>query len=197
MSRAYRVAVSESVSTVIRTEDSVQSRLEILEILPCDEMAEILSTELEKDGFQREGETMVKKEGDVEITVETKTGRVTAKAETSKQVKIDVKAESYINERGWGGESQKQFDDRVGSKKEELEKQLQKQIEQKEEINRAELQKKSTEALEASLRDTQRELNQAVNRATAEALKRRAAQLGEIKEISEEQDGSMTIKVEV
>jgi hypothetical protein len=41
-------------------------------------------------------------------------------------------------------------------------------------------------------------LNQAVNRVTAEALKRKAAQIGAIKEITEDaQTGSLTIKVEV
>ena len=55
-----------------------------------------------------------------------------------------------------------------------------------------------TDQLEAQLGDLRQELDQAVNRVTAEALKRKAAQLGQIKEITEDpQAGSLTIVVEV
>ena len=56
------------------------------------------------------------------------------------------------------------------------------------------------EAAEAlgRLGDLRRELDQDVNRVTAEALKRRAAQIGQIKEMTEDpQSGSLTIVVEV
>ena len=43
-----------------------------------------------------------------------------------------------------------------------------------------------------------KELNEAVNAVTREALKRKAAQLGQIKEMTEDPEaGSLTIKVEV
>ena len=55
-----------------------------------------------------------------------------------------------------------------------------------------------TDRLEAQLGDIRKELHQAVNRVTAEALKQKAAQLGQIKEVTEDpQSGSLTIKVEV
>ena len=60
------------------------------------------------------------------------------------------------------------------------------------------MQAEVTDKLEARLGDLRRELDQAVNRVTAEALKRRAAQLGTIKQLTEDpQSGSMTIVVEV
>ena len=42
MSRSYRLKVRETLRKVIRAEDHVSSQLELLEILPCDQMAELL-----------------------------------------------------------------------------------------------------------------------------------------------------------
>jgi len=48
------------------------------------------------------------------------------------------------------------------------------------------------------LGDVRKEMDEVVNRVTAEALKRKAAQLGQIKEMTEDpQAGSLTIVVEV
>ena len=60
------------------------------------------------------------------------------------------------------------------------------------------LQAEATEALEGEMADVRKELNDAVNAITREALKRKAAQLGRIKEMTEDPEaGSLTIKVEV
>src|SRR5207253_7952305 len=60
------------------------------------------------------------------------------------------------------------------------------------------LRSQATDLLEAKLRDLRTELDQVVNRVTAEALKRKAAQLGRIKELSEDPEtGSLTIVLEV
>jgi len=62
----------------------------------------------------------------------------------------------------------------------------------------AELQKQATDQLEAEVGELRKELDQAVNRATAEALKQKAKQLGQIKEMTEDpQTGSLTIVLEV
>ena len=58
------------------------------------------------------------------------------------------------------------------------------------------LREELTRRLEGRLRDLQEELDQTSQRVTAEALKIRARQLGDIEEITEDpQTGSMTIKV--
>ena len=108
MSRAYRVSVKESQNRVIRAEDHVCTDLEILEVLPPEQMGELLSQELEKRGFERDGDK-----------------------------------------------------------------------------------------LEGQLQDLRQELDEAVNRVTAEALKRKAAQMGQIKEMTEDETGNLTIVVEV
>ena len=115
MSRAYRISVKESVHRVIKAEDSVCTQLEVLEVLPPEQMAGLLADELEKRGFKK-----------------------------------------------------------------------------------AELQGQVTDRLEGKLSDLRQELDQVVNRVTAEALKRKAESLGRIKELTEDQQtGSMTIVVEV
>ena len=46
MSRAYRIKVSESLNKVIRAEDHVKTELELLNILPSDQMGELLALSL-------------------------------------------------------------------------------------------------------------------------------------------------------
>ena len=53
MSRAYRIRVSETVRRVLRATDHVSTQLELLEILPREQMADLLADELERHGFQR------------------------------------------------------------------------------------------------------------------------------------------------
>jgi hypothetical protein len=82
--------------------------------------------------------------------------------------------------------------------RENLKKQLEKDIERKVSEKAASLQTKVTDRLEGELNDVRQELDQVVHRVTAEALKRKAAQMGQIKEMTEDpQAGSLTIVVEV
>jgi hypothetical protein len=79
-----------------------------------------------------------------------------------------------------------------------LEQQLKQDLEKQAEHEQSKVQKEATDRLEGHLADLKKELNQAVNRVTAEALKQKAAQLGQIKEMTEDpQSGSLTIKIEV
>ena len=58
MSRACWVRLRESVGHTVRAEDHVSTTLEILEILPCDEMADLLRQELTGRWFHEEGQGM-------------------------------------------------------------------------------------------------------------------------------------------
>ena len=55
MSRAYRITVKESDTRHLKAGDEICTDLEILEILPPEEMAALLSEELEARGFADEG----------------------------------------------------------------------------------------------------------------------------------------------
>jgi hypothetical protein len=190
MSRAYRIRVRESVSKVIEARDRVSTQLEILEVLPPEQMAELLREELEDHGFQREGEVMVRhQDNGITVTVDPKTGVVTVQAEGEQKVDIHKEREgSAWDDVGAGAEQTRKV------LKEQLKKDLQKDVERETE----KLQKQVTDRLEGELNDLRRELDQAVNKVTGEALKQKAGQLGTIKEVTEDpQSGNLTIVVEV
>jgi TATA-binding protein-associated factor Taf7 len=189
MSRSYRIAIKETLRRVIRAEDRVSTQLEILEVLPCDEMAELLAQELEKRGFERKGDQVVREENGVRVSVDPKTGTVTVSSESAHEVDLEQQKEG----RAWDdvGPNAKQV-------REQLREQAKADLEKKAEEKTSALQTEVTDKLEKQLGDLRRELDQAVNRVTAEALKRKAAQMGQIKEMSEDpQTGSLTIVVEV
>ena len=189
MSRSYRVSVRECQNRTIRAEDHVSTQLEILEVLPPEQMAGLLADELEKRGFERDGTILTRKQNGVTIAVETSTGTVTVTAEASEETTVEAER------------ADRAYDDagpHAKSVRENLKKQVQKDIERKVEEKTAGLQTKVTDRLEGELNDVRQELDQAVNRVTAEALKRKAAQMGRIKEMTEDpQAGSLTIVVEV
>jgi hypothetical protein len=190
MSRAYRIQVKETLKRTLKGEDKISTELEMLEVLPADQMADLLRHELEQRGFTDACDgTVRRKDGDVTVSVDPKTGTVTVQAEASEDVELQGSREGIsYDDVGPGSKSVKQ----------NLQKELQKDLEKRAEQRQSELQGKATEQLEGKLADLQKELGEAVNRVTAEALKQKAAQLGSIKEISEDpQAGSLTITVEV
>jgi hypothetical protein len=189
MSRSYRVSIRESQNRIIRAEDHVSTQLEILEVLPPEQMADLLADELERRGFERDGTRLTRTQNGVTISVETTTGTVTVAAEASEETTIEAER------------SDRAYDD-VGPHakvvRENLKKQVEKDIEKKAGEKTASLQTKVTDRLEGELSDVRQELDQVVSRVTAEALKRKAAQMGQIKEMTEDpQAGSLTIVVEV
>lgn len=189
MSRAYRIKVSESVSKVIRADDHVSTQLEMLDILPCDQMADLLAEELVKKGFERKGDKVVRQEGDITIEVDLESGTVSVRAEADQ--KVEVK----------GDRSASVYDDSGPSEsmtKKQLSTDLKKDLEGKIDEKERKLQEKVTNQLEKQLKNLRDELDKAVNRATAEALKQKAARIGQIKEMTEDpESGSLTIVVEV
>src|SRR5262245_54368357 len=189
MSRSYRISVRESVSKVIKAEDKVSTQLEILEILPGEDMASLLAAELAQHGFTEEDGQMVREEDGVKIAVDTCTATVTVSAEASETTKVE------------GERHGRAYDDvgpHAGQVREGLRQEMQKDIEKKVEEKTSSLQGKVTDKLEGKLGELQTELDQVVNKVTADALKIKAAQMGQIKEMTEDpQSGSLTIIVEV
>jgi hypothetical protein len=189
MSRAYRIKVRESLRRVIRAHDRVTTQLELLEVLPAEQMARLLTEELKRRGFEEKGDTLARTQHGITVTVDPKSGTVTVESETSHQA--DLQAEKDGRAYDDLGPSAREVQKKL---REELRQELKKQAQQK----AAELQSEVTDRLENELGDLRRELDQAVNRVTAEALKQKAAQIGQIKELTEDpQTGSLTIVVEV
>ena len=139
------------------------------------------------------------------ITLQRKT-TTTLKVAGSKTISVEVrKKKTYVKRSPAEIEAEKQgYADedfgRSGRKAAEkrLREELLKELEGKAERSAGMLDSEATDQLEAALGDLQGELDAVVNRVTAEALKAKAAQLGEIKQISEDaQSGNMTIVLEV
>ncbi|HLW68792.1 MAG TPA: hypothetical protein VKS79_25975 [Gemmataceae bacterium] len=191
MSRAYRIRVQESLTRDLRAEDSIETQLEILEILPPEQMGELLAQELEQRGFERQNDgTLLRHEDNgTSVEVEPCTGKVVIRSEAKETVILEGSKE------GFGYED---FGARRKQVEENLSKELQEDLAQRAERQQGEMQTETTNRLQKELDDLQPEVAEVIHRVTAEALKRKASQMGEIKEISEDaESGSLTIKVEV
>lgn len=191
MSRAYRIAVSESVERIIHVEDGVATTLELLPILAKERQADILADELEQRGFKRDEKnpgTMVREtENGVTVEVDLETGTVKATVTSQADVKRTVERS------GTYGDRVREEDVRG-----DLEKKARAQAEREIAAEEERLRREATRRLEEELRDLRQELDGVVNRTTARALKERAAQVGEIEEMVEDPEtGSLTIKVRV
>ena len=190
MSRAYRISVKESQTQRIHGSDHVQTQLELLEILPAEAMAELLRTVLAQRGFQPgEDGTLTREQGNVRVVVDPCDGTVTVTSEREESITVESRQDATL------------FDD-VGpseaSLREQLRQRLQQEIHQKSALEAQRLQTEASEQLESELDELQPELAQIVNQVTREALKQKAAQLGTIKEISEDPEtGNLTIKLDV
>ena len=189
MSRAYRLKVRESLRRILRAQDRVSTQLELLEVLPREQMAQLLREELKGRGFEEKGETLVRRQKGVTVTVETATGTVAVESEATREAALEAETQG----RGYEdfGPSRAEMD-------RELRSHLLRNLEKQAEKEAAALQTQVTDRLERELGDLRQELDQAVNRVIGAALKQKAAQLGQIKEMTEDpQTGSLTIVVEV
>jgi hypothetical protein len=190
MSRAYQISVSESVRRHVRVADGIRTSLELLDVLPADAMCGLLAAELQARGFCREGEHMVRVEEDgIELRVGVsgdQAGQVTVRLCRDREVELTVSRSRRTEEEHAERERQALHDEVAAA------------LARGEREAHARLGAEVTQTLERKLRDLGRELDGIASRVTAEALKVRAGQLGEIQEISEDPEtGSLTIKVKV
>jgi FtsH ternary system domain X5 len=187
VSRAYRIAVTEQLRRHVQVEDGVSSKLEVLPILPTERMGELLGAELSQRGFQREGGKALRKEANgVVVSVDLKTGQLEVTARADKQLDLATERVAVVDQ------------DLQQVKEDELRAVARADLERRAEGTRSALSREVAQALEARLKDLRGELDQVVNKVTANALKERAGQLGTIEEIHEDAaTGSLTIKVKV
>lgn len=187
MSRAYRISIEESLSRHVQVDDGVASKLELLPILTRERTGDLLAAELEKKGFQRQGDKAVRHEKDgitVEVSLLDGEVKVTAKGEKA----LELKAQRT----GVAVEESK------NARETELRKNAQAALEAEAATEEAKLREAVTEKLGARLEDLKGELDGVVNRVTVASLKERAAQLGTVEEVNENAEtGELTIKVRV
>jgi len=187
MSRCYRISVSESLRRHIEVDDGIETNLELLDILPPERMRELLAEQLVARGYTREGDTLSRQiDGGVEVRVDLVEGsvHVGVRAELDLELKTQRTSSADIS--------------RLDAAKKQLGDALQDELAKEADAATEALRRESTRRLEASIEGVRAELDQAVNRATAEALKAKARQLGEVQEITEDAEtGAITIRVRV
>lgn len=186
MSRAYRITVKESLSRHVQVEDGVASNLELLPILTPERTRELLAQELQKRGFTRDGGTAKRSEGEgITVEVDLETGAVQVSAEGHLELELERTRVGTTEQ----GHAEKH--------KEMMQERLKASLEQEAKAEEALLRKKVTEQLSGKLRDLKGELDDVTTRVTAEALKEKAKELGQVEEIHEEPNGGLVIKVRV
>jgi hypothetical protein len=172
-SRPYKVTTKEVVGKTVVAEDHVNIQLDIPPILPREQTGEILAGALKERKFvEGEDGKLVRERDGVTVEVDPDGGSLTVSCEAEKQ----LPPPSNPSPCGC----------RAAARLKE------------EQSAHNDLQRKVTQRLEGAITRLGCEMEGVVHKVTAEALKRKARQLGEIKQITEDpKTGSMTIVVEV
>lgn len=184
MSRPYRLRIAETARRHVVVEDGVECALDLLQIVPREEETQILSEELARRGFVIE------------------TGRARREAASGVVVEIDLAARRvHVGKRSErtveqtevrvvASETAEVTDEQRAAVRRRAEAALD---EERERERRA-----VTAELEAGLADLRAELDQISVKVTQEALRRKAARLGEIESVAEDPEtGSLTIRIRV
>src|SRR5690606_39109768 len=125
-------------------------------------------------------------EDGVEVRVDAQTATVTVSAQADAE--LELERERVVT--AWA--------ENDAATRERGHAQLQRELEGEVAQREKDLQARVTEGLEGKLGDLRKELDQISNRVTAEALKQKAASMGEVQEISEDPEtGSLTIRVKI
>src|SRR5438132_263428 len=93
MSRAYRIRVSESLRRTLQAEDEVCSQIELLEVLPPEQMADLLREELKQRGFAEEDGGLVRRYDGVTTRIDPACGEVVLTSEAERDVAIEAERE--------------------------------------------------------------------------------------------------------
>lgn len=187
VSLAYRITVSESLRRHVVLEDGLCSGLEILDVLPAGEMDELLREELAGRGFEPESDGRMRRceQDGTEVVVDPRERSVTIRGGAATAIEIERTGVGHTA--GPDGS-----DDRRANLRVRVRAELEEEAAKREGALRSEL----TEALERRLLDLRTELDGVSHRVVGRALRTKAAQLGEVTEVSEdEESGALTIRV--
>jgi hypothetical protein len=177
MSRAYWVKLAATVSEVINEGDSAVHRVKLDSILSEQEMTELLEACLgEEDGWEKGDDGKYRKtlEDGTEMVWDVEKGEVEASIEVSKEIteKVEVR-----------GQSDEDYADHKERATRNAEKNLQNAKSHAKSKIRDEADKirqEATEKLTGNEQERNEEINEVVQKAYAEAVKRKARQLGSV-----------------
>lgn len=188
MSLSYRVSLQ--VCEVVSADDKTVHQLDLRDILPEEDMKDLLKGSLTARGFEQgesEHELVRREEGGEVVTVNLESLELTTELETEREVKGKVDA--------WGDAESRQ------SAKKQAETSAQHQANALLERGQKDAQRKVTEQLAQGERERLEEMNQVLQEVYSEALKRKARQLGDVVDqyegTNENGEYELVIKVEV
>ena len=98
MSRAYRIRVRESVRQIVRGSDRVVTQLELLDLLPAEQMAARLAQELEAQGFIKQDGELVRSAEGVTIRIDPASGAVCVESEVARDLKLEGSKSGWADE---------------------------------------------------------------------------------------------------
>ncbi|MEQ8819972.1 MAG: hypothetical protein RLY93_06980 [Sumerlaeia bacterium] len=191
MSQMYRIALKSSVKRTITASDSITYPIQLTEILPEDEMKDVLKERLRAHGFEEQEDGTFRKPGEAGETITVDLEKMEAEASLSAERDMETEVEAT----GSGGtrtfaQTEAQ---RVLAAKEQHAREM---LGSKEKG----LQEDLTGRLEESEEGRMRDFNEILQETYAESLKRKARQMGEVMEVREgtTEDGQyeLTIRVE-
>ncbi len=184
MSRVYRISVSDSVRQHVEIKDGVRSNIELLPVLPAERMRALLEAELQARGFEcNDGVAVRLQDYGIRISIDMENSTIEITLAQSVELHESVELSRMVEE------------EVAEEKKAQLEQQLPGRLQDKLDAGRLRARQVLTQKLKSRLGDIQRELDQLINATISAALKEKAAQLGEIEEIVESEDGSISIRV--
>lgn len=186
MSRAYKVRVAESLSRHVKVGDGVQTKLEILDVLAPEAMRELLRQELAEAGFEECGGEMCRTDEDgveTRIDLDKRTVTVSATVEKELELKVELDVRAMDDDAGVEAASRQRVTQDLEREMDDCEGKLRQDV---------------TDAIAAKLGDINKELVRVTNRVTSAALKKKAASMGEIREMSENPEtGELIIRIKL
>lgn len=188
MSRAYTLQLKQSLRRTVVVDDGVRSTIELLDVLPRPAMADLLRARLRAAGFEdAEDGTLVRVEADgVRVAIDPEARTVTVRAQD--EAELELEAEATVRTY----EETKDRDEARGRAR--LDARLEAEAQAAEGALKAEV----AARLEGRLGDLRAELDRLSNDVVADALERRAAQMGRVTAVSrDDATGEITIKVEL
>jgi hypothetical protein len=192
MSQCYRVQLKASISRTVEAEDSVSYPLELTALLPAPEMAELLAQALVRDGWTADPGGRVYRRtaaGGEEWSLDLDAMTVTARLQRESEVTAEVEASG-------AGDSNKQAQQVARRQLEVRGESVGSQIA---EAGTRTLQREVREALAAGEDARRSALHGLLQQVYAEALKRKAGQLGTVLEVQESTgaDGNYELTIRV
>lgn len=190
MSRPYTIAIKESAVRTVSAGDGVETKLELLNVLPPEAMQAILERELQARGYEKgEGSTWARTD---EKGILTEIDAASRQVKVTKKVEHEVTVETTVHVHADRDDDSKA---QIAAKQAEGSARARKQLDAQADLEARRLQEQLTRDLEQAVGAKHKELQDIALKVTQEALEVKARSLGEVVSVRKDESGSMTIRI--